>query len=129
MADCPNLVIWNPIPDGSRFCAEARGANDDFVAGVRIVGADGSETTFLTADLVPGPARRSLTHQSYGVRIAVTPGPTCANATVNAWVENEKGARIRECSWTAPMPVKIRRATLVLVPESSVPIPAVDELG
>jgi hypothetical protein len=81
-----------------------------------MVGTDGSETTFFKSDLVPGPARRSLTQQGYGVRITMIPGPSGPTVTVNAWIEDADEKRLFECTWTAEAPNKVRRITLGLVP-------------
>jgi hypothetical protein len=113
---CDNIVIWSAIPGGSRFCASASGTNEDFGAGARIVGADGSDTQFFRADLVPGPAHRSLTIQQYAARLTMTPGATAPVVTMNAWVEDAAGTRIHECTWTATGAFKVQRVTMILVP-------------
>lgn len=116
MPSCDNIVIWQPVPSGSRFCASATGTNQDFRAGVRLVGADGSDTQFTTNDLAPGPAHRSLTDQQYAARLVITPGTTAPTVTLNAWIEDTSGSRIFECTWTASTAVTPVRITVVTVP-------------
>ena len=116
MPPCDNLVIWHPVPNGSRFCASASGTTSDFLVGLRMIGADGSETQFLNADLDPGPAHRSLGNQGYAARLSITPGSTMPVVTVNAWVEDATGARVFECTWSATGAFKVTRITLVLQP-------------
>jgi hypothetical protein len=116
MPPCDNLVIWRPVPNGSRFCASASGTIDDFLVGVRMIGADGSETQFLNADLVPGPAHRSLTDQGYAARVSLTPGSTSPIVTFDAWIEDPTGARVFECTWSATGAFKVTRITLVIQP-------------
>ena len=116
MPACSNLVIWQPVPSGARFCASASGTSDDFLAGVRLIGADGSETQFLNGDLVPGPAHRSLTLQGYAARLTVTPGSTAPAVTMDVWIEGPDGTRVFECTWTATGAFKVTRITMVLQP-------------
>ena len=116
MTTCSNIEIWQPVPAGSRFCASASGDTDDFVAGVRLVGADGSETQFFNADLVPGPAHRSLGEQGYAARLSMMPGSSAPTVTMNAWIEDAAGTRIFDCTWTATGAFKVRRVTVVTGP-------------
>ena len=94
---CDNLVIWHPIPSGSRLCASASATADDFLAGIRLVGMDGSETQFLNADLDPGPAHRSLTDQGYAARLSITP-----QLAVGGWAPRPRKLRPASTSRTAP---------------------------
>lgn len=114
MPPCDNIVIWQPVPAGSRFCCSASGTNADFLVGVRIVGADGSETQFFNADVVPGPAHRSLGNQGYAARMSLTPGGTSPTITANAWIEDAAGTRVFECTWTATGAFNVRRVTIVM---------------
>jgi hypothetical protein len=119
MPSCSNIVIWEPIPANSRFCAQASGTSTDFLVGVRIVGADGSDTQFRNGDLVPGPAHRSLTSQQYATRITLTPGASAPTVTMNAWIEDSTGSRIFECTWSASAAVTAVRVTVITVPASA----------
>ena len=122
MPPCSNFKIWNPVPAGTRFCASVSGTANDFSAGIRLIGDDGSETTFLRDDLLPGPAHRTLTQQGYAVRIAIAAGPTGPTVTLNAWLENvATGARLTDfdCTWTTNTPGKVRRITVGIVPETT----------
>lgn len=113
---CNNLVIWDPIPPNSRFCASAEGTGDDFLVGVRLVGADGSQTQFFTADLVPGPAHRSLSSQGYAARLTITPGGTSPTVMMKAWIETDGGAPPFTCEWTVTGAFKDQRITIVMIP-------------
>jgi hypothetical protein len=119
MPSCDNIVIWQPVPANSRFCAQASGTSTDFLVGVRIVGADGSDTQFRNSDLVPGPAHRSLTNQQYAARLTLTPGTTAPTVTLNAWIEDSSGARIFECTWAASTAVTAVRVTVITVPATA----------
>ncbi|HKO57103.1 MAG TPA: hypothetical protein VJ276_14595 [Thermoanaerobaculia bacterium] len=113
---CSNFEIWDPIQANSRFCASAEGTDDDFLVGIRLVGADGSQTQFFTADLVPGPAHRSLSNQGYAARLTLTPGGTSPTVTLKAWIETDGGARPFACEWTATGAFKEQRITIVMIP-------------
>lgn len=119
MPSCDNIVIWQPVPANARFCAQASGTSNDFLVGVRIVGADGADTQFKNSDLVPGPAHRSLTDQQYAARLTLTPGTSGPTVTMNAWIENAEGARIFECTWNASAAVTAVRITVITVPASA----------
>jgi hypothetical protein len=116
MSNCTNVVLWNPVPAGARFCVSASGTSNDFNAGVHLHGEDESEAIFSRADVVPGPAHRSLTAQGYAATITMTPGATAPTVTFDAWIEDSAGTKLFACTWTAATASTPRRISIVTVP-------------
>lgn len=116
MANCSNVINWSPVPAGSRFCVSASATSDDFNCGARIIGEDGSDASFMKAEVVPGPAHRSLGQQGYAARLALTPGPTGPIVTMNAWIEDENDKRLFECTWQNAVPSQVRRVSIFISP-------------
>ena len=96
MANCPDIVVWNPIPAGSVLKARSSGT-DDYDATVDVSFDDGTAWFWAKADLDPGAAERAMPHVSGAARPAMTINH--GSATVDLWVESN-GTRIHQCTWT-----------------------------
>ena len=118
MADCPQFVIWNPVPAGSKLKAKSASESNDYNSGVRIVGEDGSGTQWVRSDLDPGPQSFSLKAQGYGVRGTITDGPSAPSSTLEIWIEDAGGAKLFDCSWSVSSASAEVRVTVSVVPES-----------
>ena len=106
MADCQEFVIWNPVPPGSKFCAESsakKGQTEskDYNSGVHIVQPGGTATDWKKSDLDPGPASISpLEAGGYGASTKLFSGPSGPTVTLHAWVEAPDGKKPFDCTWT-----------------------------
>jgi hypothetical protein len=106
MADCPEFVIWNPVPPGSKFRAQSSAAmggtaNNDYNAGVHIVEPGGSTVDWAKSDLDPGPASLSpLKAGGYGATARLISGPSGPTVTLRAWIEAPDGTKPFDCTWT-----------------------------
>jgi len=114
MANCPNLVFWSPIPDGSTFKIKASGDADAFSITVGCSRNGGIKPILHHDDVVTnGPASQAI---AAGDRWAFTPAisifHTPANdVAVEAWVEGPDGKDVMlptdegstfpaHCQWT-----------------------------
>lgn len=116
MANCPQFVIWGPVPPGSRFVAQASSDGTDYNAGIRIVPEVGPSVQWVRADLDPGPKALALDRQGYGCRVVVTTGASATKATAKAWIEAPDGKKLFQCEWTLSNPNAQLRATIAVVP-------------
>lgn len=119
MADCPDFVIWNSVPAGSKLRAQSSAtrddtSSDDYDATVQIAPPSGSEINWVRADLDPGPAGPlALVAGAYGFTGTVTCGPGGPTAKLRIRIEGTEF----DCTWTNASAGTIQRVngTIVVV--------------
>ena len=123
MADtCKNSVVWNPVPAGSKLCAQSSafdGANKSTNYNCTIevdAGLGGPPTIWTKHDLDPGPAKLVLQDEGYGlVAMLSCFGPP---VTLHVWVE-PAGAKAFDCTWTNSTPGTVRQITIFIVAQAA----------
>lgn len=107
MADCPGFVIWNPVPPGSKFCAQSSAKkadgtkSNDYNAGVHIVQPGGTAVDWAKRHLDPGPAVLApLNVGGYGGSGRLASGPSGPTVTLHGWIEAPDGKKPFDCTWT-----------------------------
>ena len=116
MADCPQFVMWNPVPAGSTLKAKSSSDGDDYNSGVRVVGEDGTGSQWVRNDLDPGPASLALNSQGYAARGTITTGSSAQTTILEMWIESASGTKLFGCTWTVSNPSTQLRVTVGTVP-------------
>lgn len=114
---------WLRVPDGARFELEVESESDTFVASARLVDDRGREESWVDADLVPGPKRKTIrAPRDWAVRVRVAfTGRDLAHAIVRARLEKPDGSthgRPFACEMSGRSG-EIRRATVVITTRQS----------
>jgi hypothetical protein len=88
---CKPFDFWNPVPAGSSLCAKVSGTENDFVARVVIMDADGGGTTFGKAALLDGPVCFPLASRGYGITGTVGLGDDDPTVILDIFVKGPNG--------------------------------------
>ena len=106
MPACGNLVLWRPIPAGSRFGICAEGENDNFNITVTIDCDSGTEPPWRHDTIVPGPQTRvinqndSCTFTVFVDVLSISGDPMC----IDAWIEDAAATKTKQCKWSFSEP-------------------------
>jgi hypothetical protein len=109
------FAIWNPVPAGSKFCAQVDGTGDDFFVNVEISNEAGPPTTFGTAALIAG-IEMPLASEGYGALATVRIGVEAATVNLRMFIKAAEGSVKFECTTQHATPKTTTNILVTIVP-------------